>query len=70
MSDELAIKASALGSFTFLDKIEKLGIIERYLTWKRELTKVLRIMELWTFIEQPKEPAGAARNSAWTRSHE
>ena len=47
---DFQIKGTAFSSFSILDKVAKLQDNEGYLTWKREITKVLKMIELWTFI--------------------
>ncbi len=71
MSEEIQIKGSAFNSFAVLDKVENLQDHEGYLVWKREMTKILKMIDLWTFIEQPDEPdASAAKKATWARCHE
>ncbi|MCJ1344738.1 hypothetical protein MMC31_002941 [Peltigera leucophlebia] len=70
MSEELQIKCSAFSSFAVLDKVEMLQDHEGYLLWKREVTKILKMIELWTYIEQPDEPEGTQRKKHWARCHE
>lgn len=71
MSEDLNIKGAAFSSFAVLDKVEKLQDHEGYLVWKREITKILKMIELWTYIEQPDEPDdSAAKKAKWTRGHE
>ena len=71
MSEERQIKGSAFSSFAVLDKVEKLQDHEGYLVWKREVTKILKMIDLWTYIEQPDEPEGTAGKVAlWARCHQ
>ena len=71
MSEDPQIKGSAFSSFAVLDKVEKLQDHDGYLVWKREITKILKMIDLWTYIEQPDEPEGtAAKKATWTRGHE
>ena len=67
---DFQIKGTAFSSFSILDKVAKLQDNEGYLTWKREITKVLKMIELWTFIQQPNEPGPIAQKPAWTSGHE
>ena len=70
MSEELQIKGSAFSFFAIFDKMEKLQDHEGYLVWKREVTKILKIIELWTYIEQLDEPEGTlAKKALWARCH-
>ena len=46
LSEELQIKGAAFCSFAVLDKVENLQDHERYLVWKREITKTLKMIEL------------------------
>ena len=71
MSEELQIKGSALNSFAVFDKVENLQSHKGYLFWKREMTKILKMIELWTYIEQRDEPdATPAKKAMWARCHE
>lgn len=63
---DLQIKGTAFSSFSILDKVAKLQDNEGYFSWKREITKVLKMIELWTFIQQPNEPGPVAQKPAWT----
>ncbi len=70
MSEELQIKGSTFNSFAVLDKVEKLQDHERYLVWKREMTKILKMINLWTYIEQRDEPdTTPAGKAMWARCH-
>ncbi len=70
MADELHTRGSAFSSFSILDKVEELQDNEDYLSWKHEIIKVLRMIELWTFIGQPDKPTVAAKKPALTHGHE
>lgn len=71
MSEELQIKGSTFSSFAVLDKVKKLRNHESYLVWKREVTKILKMIKLWTYIEQPDEPeATAAKRATWAQGQE
>lgn len=71
MSEKLQIKGSAFSSFAVLDKVERLQDHEGYLVWKREMTKILKMIDLWTYIEQLDEPdATPAKKATWARCHE
>ncbi len=64
MSEEIQIKGSVFNSFAVLDKVKKLQDHEGDLVWKREMTKILKMIDLWTFIESPDEPdASVAKNA-------
>ena len=67
---DFQIKGAAFSSFSILDKVPKLQDNEGYLTWKREITKVLKMIEFWAFIQQPNEPGLVARKPAWISRHE
>ncbi len=68
MSEELQIKGSDFSSFAVLNKVEKLKDHEGYLVWKRKVTKILKMIELCTYIEQPDKPKGTpAKKALWTR---
>ncbi len=70
MSEELQIKDSDFSSFAVLDKVQKLKDHEDYLVWKRKVTKILKMIELSTYIEQPDEPEGTpAKKALWSRWH-
>ena len=71
MSEKLQIKGSAFSSFAVLDKVERLQDHEGYLVWKREMTKILKMIDLWTYIEKLDEPdATPAKKATWARCHE
>ena len=71
MSEEIQIKGLAFNSFAVLDKMEKLQDHEGYLIWKREMTKILKMIDFWTYIEQLDEPdASEAKKATWARCHE
>ena len=50
---DFQIKNTAFSNFFILDKIPKLQDNRGYLRWKRKITKMLKIIELWAFIEKP-----------------
>lgn len=67
MLEELQIKGSTFSSFALLNKVEKLKNHKGYLVWKQQVTKILKIIELWTYIEQPDKPKGIlAKKALWT----
>ena len=71
MSEKLQIKGSAFSSFAVLDKVEKLQDHERYLVWKQEVTKILKMIDFWTYIEQPdKLEVTAGKLALWAWCHQ
>ncbi len=71
MSEELQIKVSAFNSFAVLDKVETLQQHGRYLVWKREMSKILKMVAFWTSIEQPDEPdTTQAKKTIWAQCNE
>ena len=64
------MKGTAFSFFSILDKVPKLQDNKGYLTWKRKITKVLKMIELWTFIQHPNEPSLVAQQPAWITGHE
>ncbi len=71
MFEELQIKGSTFNSFAVFDKVDKLQDHEKYLVWKCEMTKILKMIDLWTYIEQPDEPdTTPAKKTMWVRCHE
>ncbi len=62
---DFQIKGTAFSSFSILDRVPKLQDNEGYFTWKSEITKLLKMIELWVFIQQPNKPGLVARKLAW-----
>lgn len=66
MSEELQIKGLAFSSFAVINKVEKLQDYEGYLVSKQEVTKILKMIKLWTCIKQPDKPKGTlAKKALW-----
>lgn len=53
MSEKLQIKGLAFSSFAILDIVKKLQDHKGYLIWKREMTKILKMIELGPISSNP-----------------
>ena len=56
MDEDLRIKVASLRFFAVFDKIGKLQDNEGCIKWERKMINVLKMIELWTYIEQLDEP--------------
>ncbi len=71
MSKKLQIKSSEFNSFAVLDKVKNLQDHKEYLVWKGKMTKILKMIDLLIYIEQPDEPNTiTARKAIWAWCNE
>ncbi len=68
-NSDFQIEGTAFNSFSILDKIPKLPDNEGDLNWKREITKLFKMIKLWTLIQLPNGSGLVARKLAWRSWH-
>lgn len=65
IADELYNRGFAFSISFISNKLKNLLDNKNYLSWKRKITKVFRMIKLLTFIEKPDKQTLATKKPTW-----